>query len=386
MTINHNRRLFLRVLGLTALSGLGGCGGEFTNPSSLPVIDSLFLKAIEAGQTPGAVVSLGHNQAIFYQQAYGARAVVPRYEREALDTIFDMASLTKPCITACALMQLWEQDNFSLDTPIAFFLPDFARNGKQSITLRHAATHYSGLPPDLDLSTPWLGKDAAVRRVMDSMPTMPVGAQFSYSDINFIAIGLVVERLSGLSLDRYAARYICAPLGLHDSGFLPARSLLPRIAPTQWDEQHVMLRGVVHDTTARRMGGVAGHAGFFSTARDTSILAQAILDRRAGRYSLYPLKRETLIMMTTPQQPAGQIALRGIGWDINTHYSSARGDRFPIGSFGHTGFTGTSIWLDPQSDSAVVILSNRVHPDGGGDMIKLRHDVATEAAALFGVS
>jgi CubicO group peptidase (beta-lactamase class C family) len=377
------RRQFLGVLGCTAAALLGARSGIGAH-QTLPEIDSLFDNAIVNHKTPGAVVTLGHNGLIFYRQNYGEMALVPEHESMGIDTIFDMASLTKPIITACALMQCWELDGFKLDDPVMHFLPRFAANGKQAITVRHLLTHYSGLAPDLDLSTPWSGKEEAVRRVMSTKPIAPAGEQFIYSDINFITVGLLVEHFSNLPLNVYAERHIMAPLGMRTTTFLPSPSLRPRIAPTQFDEHHTMLRGVVHDPTARRMGGVAGNAGLFSDMDDMSLYAQSLLDRKAGRPSRFPLKQETVTLMCTPQQPAGKIDLRGLGWDISTRFSTPRGARFPLGSFGHTGFTGTSLWIDPKSDSYVLILTNRVHPDGTGNVIQLRYDVATAAAICLG--
>ena len=264
-------------------------------------------------------------------------------------------------------------------------LPGFEAGGKGALTIRLLLTHYSGLPPDIDLSQPWQGKEEAVRRVMAMRPATIPGNAFVYSDVNYITLGLVVEKLSGLALDTYVARYILGPIGMTHSGYQPDPTLGALIAPTQFDEKGIMLRGVVHDPTARRMGGVAGHAGLFSDAHDMCLYAQALLDRLAGRASTFPLRRETLEMMTTPQQPSGKSDLRGLGWDIATHYSTPRGDLFSPRSFGHTGFTGTSLWIDPVSDSYVLILTNRVHPSGGHSVVALRRAIATEAARALGI-
>ena len=220
----------------------------------------------------------------------------------------------------------------------------------------------------------------------------PPGVAFHYSDENFIVLGALVERVTGLPLETYAARNIINPLGLADSGFLPSASKLGRIAPTQYvaadgalSNSGTMLRGVVHDPTARRMGGVAGHAGYFSTGTDVATYAQALLDRLAGRASRFPLARLTLVKMTEPQQPATGTALRGFGWDIDSPLSSNRGILFPLGSFGHTGFTGTSLWIDPASDSYVVFLANAVHPADGHSIVALRARVADAAAEALGI-
>ncbi|WP_408871556.1 serine hydrolase domain-containing protein [Gluconobacter kondonii] len=349
-------------------------------------VDQLVQTAIRDGQTPGAVVAIGHEGQIVHRYVYGNRALVPLQEPMTWETHFDMASLTKPTMTALAVMQLVERGDLHLDDPVTRYLPAFGTNGKRNITLRLLLTHYSGLPADLPLEDTWSGKPEAVRRAMTSPLANPPAEKFVYSDINFITLGLIVEKVSSLALNDYVRRNILSPIGMTQSGYLPDTSLKPVIAPTQYDEKNVLLRGVVHDPTARRMGGVAGHAGLFSDAHDMCLYAQALLDRLAGRPSTFPLKRETLMLMVTPQQPAGKVDLRGLGWDISTHYSTPRGDIFSHHSFGHTGFTGTSLWIDPDSDSYVLILTNRVHPFGGHSVIKLRHDIATEAGRDLGLT
>ena len=354
--------------------------------SSFDAVDVLVRNTVRQGETPGAVVVIGHDGKIVHRFTYGKRAIVPASEPLSWDTHFDMASLTKPTMTALSVMQLVEQGRVGLDDRVSQYFPDFASNGKRDITIRLLLTHYSGLPPDVPLNDPWTGKAEGVRRAMTSPLINPPGEKFVYSDINYIMLGLLVEKLSGMPLNQYVKVNILDPLGMKESGYLPSSSLRPIIAPTQYDDQGVMLRGVVHDPTARRMGGVAGHAGLFSDAQDMSLYAQALLDRLKGRPSSFPLKQETLVLMTTPQQPAGKTDLRGLGWDIDTHYSSPRGDVFSRSSFGHTGFAGTSLWIDPDSDSYVLILTNRVHPSGGHSVVKLRHDVATAAGKALGLS
>lgn len=354
--------------------------------SSFGSVDVLVRDAIRRGEAPGAVVAIGHDEKIVHRFVYGKRALAPVSEPLDWETRFDMASLTKPTMTALAVMQLVEQQKLHLDERVSQYFPEFASNGKGDISVRLLMTHYSGLPPDIPLNDPWTGKAEGVRRAMMSPLANPPGEKFVYSDINYIMLGLLVEKLGGLPLDQYARINILEPLGMMESSYLPATSLRPIIAPTQYDEQGNMLRGVVHDPTARRMGGVAGHAGLFSDARDMTLYAQALLDRLKGRPSRFPLRQETLILMTTPQQPAGKTELRGLGWDIDTHYSSPRGDVFSHRSFGHTGFTGTSLWIDPDSDSYVLILTNRVHPSGGHSVVRLRHDIATAAGRALGLS
>jgi len=348
-------------------------------------IDKLVGQAVEQGQIPGAVVEIGHGGRVVFRKAYGHRSLEPVREAMTLDTVFDMASLTKPMMTATAVMQLAEQGKLSFNDPVAKYLPDFAVNGKQDITIRQLLTHYSGLPPDLSLEQPWEGKAEAFRQAFAIQPATPAGVRFVYSDINYIVLGALVEKISGMPEDEYVRQNVIAPLGLRHMGYLPPVEWRDRIAPTQY-ENGVMLRGVVHDPTARRMGGVAGHAGLFSTADDVAVYAQSLLDRLAGRTSRFPVTRAILQKMVTPEQPATGTALRGFGWDIESPYSSNRGEIFPVGSFGHTGFTGTSLWIDPVSDSYLIVLTNAVHPNGGKSTVALRREIANAAASALGIA
>lgn len=373
--------------------------GSATAQSSFSAIDQIVTQAVDEHQLPGAVVIVGHDGHVVFRRAYGMRSLEPTQERMTLDTIFDMASLTKPLTTATAIMQLYQQGKIGLNDPVAKYLPEFGANGKQDITIRHLLTHYSGLPPDLPLDEPWEGTEEGFRRAFAIAPIRPPGEQFLYSDINFIVLGALVEKLSGLTLDEYTRRYIMDPLGLTHTRFLPPDSWIPRIAPTQYEHGaaasgipgqitgrgDVMLRGVVHDPTSRRMGGVAGHAGLFSTGDDLAIYAQSLLDRLAGRPSKFPLSRIVLQKMVAPEQPATGTALRGFGWDIDSPYSSNRGTLFPVGSFGHTGFTGTSLWIDPVSDTYIIVLANSVHPNGPKSITSLRGKIADAAAIALGI-
>ncbi len=349
----------------------------------LSVVDSIINDAIAQQQIPGAVLIAGHNGQVVYRKAYGSRALVPRREVMAIDTVFDCASLTKVVVTTTALMKLWEQGKFRTTDPVSKYLPEFAQNGKQDITIRQLLVHYSGLPEDLDLARKWEGKETSYRMAFEVAPDRPPGSAFVYSDINFIVLGALVERLSGEPLNEYAAKHIFGPLGMKETRFLPPASWLPHIAPTEEDENHRLLHGVVHDPTARRMGGVAGHAGMFSTADDLATFAQALLDGGRG-----VLTSATIAKMTAPQQPVNGTALRGFGWDIDSPLSTNRGELLPVGSFGHTGFTGTSLWIDPTTQTYIVLLTNAVHMNAipgheKGTAVSLRTRVATAVAAAL---
>jgi len=341
-------------------------------------VDSVINRAIAEGNIPGAVLVVGHNGKVVYRKAYGSRALEPRREPMTLDTIFDLASLTKVIATTTAVMQLVEQGKVRLNDPVAKYLPEFAQNGKEDITIRQLLTHYSGLAPDLDLGTEWQGKNTAYQLAFVMPPETTPGSGFVYSDINFITLGALVEKIAGETLDLYTQQHIFTPLKMTHTRFLPPASWRPKIAPTQYDEKEHMLRGVVHDPTARRMGGVAGHAGLFSTGDDLAKFAQALLE--GGDGILSPL---TVAKMTEPETPPSAPVLRGFGWDIDSPFSSNRGDLLPVGSYGHTGFTGTSIWIDPTTQTYIILLTNSVHPRGKGNAIGLRVKVATEVAAAL---
>jgi SSS family transporter len=475
--------------------------------------------AIAQKKLPGAVLLVGHNGKIVFEQAYGVRKYAGEpgldgrpspAEPMTVDTIFDMASLTKCLATATAIMQLYEAHKLDFDDPIVKYLPEFAAasnsnsapaapdansppaapganappatnanpatalsaNGatiyqpgaqpqvqtqprakraegptynKATVTIRELLTHYSGLPPDVNLKDDWglaaPDKAEGIKRAMESPLTSVPGTHFEYSDVNYITLGLIVENLSGQPLDVYAQQHIFTPLGMTHTRYLPTeeecgygiaflpiekkkgqvygesvmqpcgprtwmrQEWRPNIAPTQHDNEGTaetnpnfdhLLRGTVHDPTTRRMGGVAGQAGVFSNAEDVSKFAQALLEKLLYDRGPFPLKQSTLKLMTTPEQPSTAqggatifttdgkpttgIAARGFGWDINSAYSRPRGEVFPIGSFGHTGFTGTSLWMDPASDTYIVLLANSVHPRGNPPISPLRGEVATAVA------
>jgi uncharacterized protein YbbC (DUF1343 family) len=354
----------------------------------MSAISGIVEKAVNESRIPGAVVLVGNRDRVIYREAFGYRSLVPEKTSMTPDTIFDISSLTKVVATTTAVMQLVEKGKLLLDKPVVRYWPAFRGRGKDKITVRQLLTHYSGLRADLDMRHAWSGRKEALKRIIAEKPVSLPGTRFVYSDINFIILGELVERISGQPLDVYCTRHIFQPLRMKDTSFKPGDSLRDRIAPTEYNNRpkETILHGQVHDPTARRMDGVAGHAGLFSTADDLSLFARMILDggRAADARILSPL---TVEKMTTAQSPPGKMTLRGLGWDIDSPFSSCRGALFPVGSFGHTGFTGTSIWIDPGSKTYVIILTSRLHPDGKGNARSLRSEIATVvAAALLPVS
>ena len=350
----------------------------------LESIEGIIQEAIRAGKIPGAVVLIGNQGKVIYRRAFGHRTIEPERWPMTEDTIFDLSSLTKVIATTTALMQLVEKGKLRIEDPVVKYWPEFKVKGKSHITVRQLLTHYSGLRPGLDLRPKWSGYKKALQMVVSEKPISPPGTRFVYSDINFIILGELVCRISGLPLDVYCNEHVFKPLGMKDSCFRPSPALHDRIAPTQY--QHgtsgKMLLGEVHDPTAYTMGGVAGHAGLFSTADDLSIFAQTLLDGGTSK-SLNILSPLMVEKMTTPQSPPNKTALRGLGWDIDSPFTSNRGELFPVGSYGHTGFTGTSIWIDPVSKTYIIILTNRVHLNGKGESGPLYSQIATVVAAAL---
>ena len=365
---------------------------------ALARMDSVINDDIAKHRLPGAVVLVSRKGRMVWQKSYGSRAVEPAREAMTADTIFDLASLTKIVATATSIMILVERGKVRLNDPVSTYIPELKGEGRENITIEQLLIHRSGYAPDFDLRERWTGYDEAIKRLIKEPLRNPPGTRFVYSDIGFIALGEVVKRVSGMPLDQFAKQNIFLPLHMRDTGFRPSATLRARIAPTEkrrgqlsylgdtptnlGAEGDVWLRGQVHDPTSYRMNGVAGHAGLFSTARDLAIYCQMILN--GGEYGgVRVLSALSVAEMTRPRLVSTTGATRGLGWDINSSFSTNRGELFPLGSFGHTGFTGTSIWIDPSSQMFVIFLSNRVHPDGKGDVGPLRGRVASIVAGAI---
>lgn len=343
-----------------------------------PQLDATIDRAIRENKLPGGVLLVGHDDRIVYRKAYGYRSLVGVKEPMTVDTIFDLASLTKIVATTSAMMKLYEQGRLDIDAPVTRYLPEF-QGGRSPITIRELMTHFSGFRPDIDIDPPWRGYDTGIRMAMMDKPVAPPDTKFIYSDTNFMLLGEIARRLSGKPENEYVKELLFDPLGMKDTGYLPPASLRPRIAPTEMQPDGTVLRGVVHDPRARWMGGVAGHAGVFSTADDLAKFCRMILDGGDGIFS-----PATIQKFSSPASPVDNPVVRGLGWDINSPYSGTRGNLFPVGSFGHTGFTGTSIWIDPSSRTYVIFLANSVHPHLRPPITPLRRKIATIVAASVG--
>ncbi len=344
-------------------------------------IGAIMREEIAAGKLPGGVIVVGVGDKVVLREAYGERAILPDRSPAAIDTIYDAASLTKVMVTAVAIQQLVERGLIDLDKPAAAYWPAFAANGKADITVRQLLTHYAALPAGIPTRT-WSGTEGALDAIVALKPLAPAGSRFIYSDVDFIVLGELVRRVSGQSLETYAAANIFQPLGMRDTGFRPPAALKNRIAPA--DIELGELRwGEVQDPIAFRMGGVAGHAGVFTTADDLTLFARMMASggTKGGPAVLRP---QSIATMIRPQSPPGGPALRGLGWDIDSPYSGFLAPSFSPRSFGHTGYTGTALWIDPDTQSFLIVLSNRLHPSGKGNILPMLRRIAAVAGAMAG--
>ncbi len=346
-------------------------------PEKLAEMDAAINQAIAEKRCPGGVLWVEHHGAS-YHRAYGNRALRPTVEPMTEDTIFDAASLTKVLACTPAVMLLIERGQVKLDERVQTYIPEFKGDGKDAITVRQLLTHLSGLRGDIETRTDWHGQPAAIEKACAEELRNPPGTAFLYSDINFFLLGEIVQRVSHTPLEEFVAHEIYQPLKMVDTGYLPPAAKLGRIAPTEVVGGKPY-RGVVHDPTARHMGGVAGHAGLFTTAADLARYARMLLNH-GSLEAVRVFRPETVQLMTSVQTAESLSVRRGLGWDIDSGYSGPRGKYFPPGSYGHTGWTGTSVWLDPFSETFVIFLSNRNHPDESGNVGALRATLGTLAA------
>jgi len=362
---------------MTAVSGV--------RSDLLQNIAPIIRKSIDAGEYPGAIVLAAHRGHIIYRGVFGNRRIVPNVAPMQFNTLFDVASLTKVMATTPAIMQLVEQGKLDLDAPVAKYWPQFAESGKEKVTIREMLTHTSGLPPDVPIKGQ--GENEALHQIEKMKLAHAPGTDYLYSDVNFIVLAYLVEIISHERFDSYVQNHIFKPLGMGDTFFQPAAHLQDRIAPTEMIDNSLRW-GKVHDPTAYAMGGVAGNAGLFSDAKDMGIYAQCLLDN--GRFSYlksgkkqfgYLLGPLAILKMTTPQMAPTMLDVRGLGWDLDSPFSN-RGILFPIQSYGHTGWTGASLWIDPVTQTWLVVLTSRTHPKPHSNSIVLdRRAIANIIAA-----
>ncbi|MBM3982975.1 MAG: beta-lactamase family protein [Planctomycetes bacterium] len=369
-----------------ALCVLWVLGGEASTRAddTFKEIDAAVEAAVTRGECPGAVVVIVNRDAVVYRKAFGNRALKPAAVAMTADTVFDMASLTKPVATGTAVMLLIEQGKLKPADLVSTHWPAFAANGKDKVTVEHLLLHTSGLTADNALADYADGRAKALERIAALKLEAPPGTRFRYSDVGFIVLGELVERVGGAPLDAFAQKHVFGRLKMADTGFNPKDT--KRVAPTGPRDGKIIL-GAVHDPRAYRLGGTAGHAGLFATADDLARYCRMLL--RGGELDGARVLDAKTVKLFTDAHPVTLIdkdkkettGARSFGWDVDTGYSGPRGDVFKKGAgFGHTGFTGTSVWLDPATQTAVIVLTNRVHPDDKGNVIALRRKVGTLAA------
>jgi uncharacterized protein YbbC (DUF1343 family) len=346
-------------------------------PAALAPIDAAAEDAIASGKVPGAVVVVGRHDVILHRRAYGSRQLLPDRAPMLVDTVFDLASLTKPIATATSVMELVERGQLALDDPLVKYVPECARGGKAAITLRQLLLHTSGLPAGTPTDDYAHGRGEAIRRICSVSARSAPGTESTYTDLGFILLEEVVRRVTSQELPAFAESAIFAPLGMKDTGFVPSGERKARAAWTELVDGEFRA-GVVHDPRSYLLGGVAGHAGLFSTADDLALYARALLGRGEvdGRRLMAP---RTVVEMTAPYDVPGGI--RTLGWTVDSRW---RGEGLSPRAFGHFGWTGTAVWIDPEKDLFTVVLTNRVHPDGKGDAKPLVARVNTIAAQATG--
>lgn len=352
-------------------------GGRALSSDALASIAEIATREIAAGHVPGAVVLIGQENRVVYRNAFGVRTKRPTAIPMTTDTVFDLASLTKVIATTTAVMQLVEQNTLALDVPASAYWPQFGAAGKSRITIRDLLTHYSGLPPDLNLARPWQGYQTAIAMLAGERPAGSDGTHYIYSDENFEALGEIVRLVTGTTLDRYCGEHIFEPLGMRDTAFRPSAAMANRLAPTSDSQAAGKSPTAVNDPTAQRMGGVAGHAGLFSTADDLAIFAAALLDPASAQRAV--LRPPSIALMTHRASPAAGTHPRGLGWDLADPFDASLGATAP--SFGHTGYTGTMLWVDPATRTYVIVLTNRTYPNGLGDAQPLRKAILSVVSA-----
>lgn len=348
--------------------------------TSLERMDNIVDGAIRKGLISGGVLCVGGKYGVLFEKAYGRIAPEPSARSITTDTIFDLASLTKVIATTTAVMKLAEERRLSLVDPVRRWFPEFEGKGKDDLLVLNLLTHTSGLDDfSFDSAAPL---QSAIHGAAGQKLKGDLGSRFHYADINFILLAELVRRVAGEGLDNYVAKNFFSPLGMKDTGFHPPGDKFGRIAPTFGDGYNVLI-GIPQDYPARQLGGVAGHAGLFSSAGDLALFCRMILnDGALGGTRV--LEERTVLQMTAPYFSRGGKVIRGLGWDIASPYSTPRGGLFSRSSFGHTGYSGTSIWIDAESGLYVIMLTSRLEFRKRGEFSQFRSDLSTVAAEAFG--
>jgi CubicO group peptidase (beta-lactamase class C family) len=348
-------------------------------PAPATKIDLLMENAIANGLISGGVVLVGDNETVLFQRAYGRNCSGPDSLPITTETIFDLASLTKVIATAPAILKLAEEGKVSLVAPVTRYLQEFAGKGKDDLLVMNLLTHTSGLndfpiPSDNPMQS-------SVEKAAQEKITGEIGSRFHYADINFILLGEMVRRISGLPLDRYAARFFYSPMGMKDTLFNPGNGRISRVATTIGQDND-LLTGIVQDPLARRLGGVAGHSGLFSTAGDLARFCRMILAE--GNFEGNQILSERAVrQMVAPYFSRGGKVVRGLGWDMDSPFSAPKGNGFSEVSFGHTGYSGSSIWIDPSKNLYVILLTSRLNYKNTKEFKALRSGLSSLSVEIF---
>lgn len=353
-------------------------------------IDSVVLKNINEGNLPGAVVVIGGKNGVVYRKAFGYSWLVPEKKPMKVETIFDLASLTKPIATATSIMILLERGQISLEDEVRKYIPEFKpyvdEQGKEyHAKIYHLLTHTSGLPDYTNADSiknkyGYPAPDGTIETICNLPRFAPPGKEFKYSCLGFITLAEIVKRVTAKNIADFSKKNIFIPLGMKNTTYNPDENQKKQCAPTEFRDGKIIC-GEVHDPLAYVQGGISGNAGLFSTAEDLAIFAQMILNK--GVYKNKRILGSKTVELMTSIYPKVKFAGRGLGWDINSAYMQQRGDIFEIGSFGHTGFTGTSIHISKEENIFIIILTNRVHPDGKGNVVSLRRAIANIVASAI---
>ena len=356
----------------------------------LKYIDSVVIRNINEGNLPGAVVVVGGKNGVVYRKAFGNSWLVPEKKPMTLETIFDLASLTKPIATATSIMILVERGQISLEDEVRKYIPEFKpyvdEQGKEyHAKIYHLLTHTSGLPDYTSADSiknkyGYPAPEGTIETICNLPRFAPPGKEFKYSCLGFITLAEIVKRVTGKNIAEFSKENIFIPLGMKKTTYNPDEKLKKECAPTEFRNGKIIC-GEVHDPLAYVQGGISGNAGLFSTADDLAIFAQMILNK--GVYKNKRILGSKTVDLMTSIYPKVEFAGRGLGWDINSAYMQQSGDIFEIGSFGHTGFTGTSIHISKKEGIFVIILTNRVHPDGKGNVAPLRRSIANIVASAI---
>lgn len=373
------QNLFITLFLIISCASIPSASDDLLDAGRTTTIDFLLEQAISRGLIAGGVVVVGNHAGILHSTARGRISAAPDGALLNEHTLFDLASLTKVLATTPAIMKLLEEGSITLMDPLTRWFPEFEGSGREDITILNLMTHTSGLH---DMRIPEADPlPSAIRQAAAQKSWQQPGQRFLYADINFILLAELVQRASGLRLDLFCGERIFTPLGLTETMFLPSPSLSPSIAPTVGADQHLG-SGVVQDANARTLGGVAGHAGLFGSAADIARFARLILCN--GTLDGRRIFSERIVaQMTAPYFYSNGRVVRGLGWDIHSPFSAPRGNFFSAASFGHTGYSGSSLWIDPHHDLFVILLTIRLDYQDRRMFNRLRSDISTLAAATF---